>query len=207
MELLQQHGWRLEHVRGSHHILRKQRKHLSVPVHAGRELGIWATEPFAEGGGAQMRRNGKMRAHRTASDGAYYARIIKQRGSYLVEFPDLPGCLTEGESLATALANAREALSGWLFVALTHGDDVPLARAHSGREYHSILPDPDVAVPLAIRTGRRQRGLTPRQVAAALSISLEAYRRLESPRKSNPTLRTLQRLAEILGLELQLKAA
>ncbi len=37
--LLKQHGWRLEHIRGSHHILSKGGKHLSVPVHAGQELG------------------------------------------------------------------------------------------------------------------------------------------------------------------------
>jgi predicted RNA binding protein YcfA (HicA-like mRNA interferase family) len=39
VRLLQQHGWRLEHVRGSHHVLRKGGKHISVPVHAGRDLG------------------------------------------------------------------------------------------------------------------------------------------------------------------------
>ena len=37
--LLQQHGWTLEHIRGSHHILRKDGKTLSVPVHAGKYLG------------------------------------------------------------------------------------------------------------------------------------------------------------------------
>jgi predicted RNA binding protein YcfA (HicA-like mRNA interferase family) len=39
VKLLERHGWRLEHVRGSHHILRKEGKTLSVPVHAGRDLG------------------------------------------------------------------------------------------------------------------------------------------------------------------------
>jgi predicted RNA binding protein YcfA (HicA-like mRNA interferase family) len=39
VKLLQQQGWRLEHVRGSHHILRKGGKLLSVPVHPGRDLG------------------------------------------------------------------------------------------------------------------------------------------------------------------------
>jgi len=155
-----------------------------------------------------MSRNGKVRPMRTVPEGAYYARITRQRGGgYLVEFPDLAGCLTEGDDLAAALANAREALSGWLFVALTHGDDIPSARLRSGRSYHRVVPDMDVGVPLAIRTGRQRRGLTPRQAAAALGVSEAAYRRLESPGKSNPTLKLLERLAEILGLELHLKAA
>ena len=39
VRLLEKHGWRLEHVRGSHHVLRKEGKHLSVPVHAARDVG------------------------------------------------------------------------------------------------------------------------------------------------------------------------
>ena len=39
VKLLESNGWRLEHVRGSHDVLRKDRKQLSVPVHAGKDLG------------------------------------------------------------------------------------------------------------------------------------------------------------------------
>ena len=39
VKLLQKQGWKVEHVRGSHHILRKERKTMSVPVHAGKDLG------------------------------------------------------------------------------------------------------------------------------------------------------------------------
>jgi predicted RNA binding protein YcfA (HicA-like mRNA interferase family) len=39
VRLLERHGWKVQYVRGSDHILRKEGKHLSVPVHAGRELG------------------------------------------------------------------------------------------------------------------------------------------------------------------------
>ncbi len=45
----------------------------------------------------------------------YFARITKQEpGSYLVEFPELKGCLTEGRTLKDAKQNAVEALNGWL---------------------------------------------------------------------------------------------
>lgn len=140
--------------------------------------------------------------------GGYFARVTKQRGGrYLVEFPDLPGCLTEGGTLGVALDNAREALSGWLFVAIKHGDDIPTGRAHRGRGYHRVIPDLDVAVPLVILSARKRRRLTQRQVADALGISQQAYRKLEVPGRSNPTLKTLERLSEVLGLELELKAA
>lgn len=39
VQLLKKHGWALKHVRGSHHILSKNGHHLSVPVHAGKQLG------------------------------------------------------------------------------------------------------------------------------------------------------------------------
>jgi predicted RNA binding protein YcfA (HicA-like mRNA interferase family) len=39
VQLLKQNGWTIDHVRGSHYILSKGGQHLSVPVHAGKELG------------------------------------------------------------------------------------------------------------------------------------------------------------------------
>ena len=138
----------------------------------------------------------------------YYARITRQRdGGYLVEFLDLPGCLTEGMTIRDALDHAREALSGWLFVAIGKGDELPPSRVRRGRGYHLIVPDLDVAIPLAILSARKRRGLTQGQVAGALGISQQAYRKFELPGKSNPTLRSLQRLSELLGLELSMRAA
>jgi len=39
IKLLKQNGWELERVQGSHHIMVKGAKTLSVPVHANRDLG------------------------------------------------------------------------------------------------------------------------------------------------------------------------
>ena len=46
---------------------------------------------------------------------------------YTVEFPDLPGCVTEGDTLAEAIEMAEDAASGWVLVALENGDPVPAA--------------------------------------------------------------------------------
>jgi antitoxin HicB len=46
-----------------------------------------------------------------------YPAIIKYDKAdknYLVEFPDLPGCVTFGRTLEEAKQNAEEALSGYL---------------------------------------------------------------------------------------------
>lgn len=46
-------------------------------------------------------------------------------GGYLIEFPDLPGCLSDGESVGEALANGREALKDWLAAAEELGRVIP----------------------------------------------------------------------------------
>lgn len=35
-------------------------------------------------------------------------------GGYLVEFPDLPGCMADGETIDEAITNARDAMECWL---------------------------------------------------------------------------------------------
>ena len=154
-----------------------------------------------------MSRREKRGAVAETGQSGYYARITKQRGGYLFEFPDLPGCLTEGKTIREALDHGREALSGWLFVAIRKGDEIPPGRVRRGRGYHLIVPDVDVAIPLAILSARKRRGLTQAQVADTLGMSQQAYRKFEVPGKSNPTLRSLRRLSEVLGLELSLRAA
>ena len=45
-------------------------------------------------------------------------------GSYTVIFPDLPGCVTEGDTLAESLLMAADAMAGWLYCAEKHGDTI-----------------------------------------------------------------------------------
>ena len=46
-------------------------------------------------------------------------------GGYVVEFPDLPGCVTEGKNLEDAFENATDAASGWVLDVLEEGNVVP----------------------------------------------------------------------------------
>ncbi len=39
-----------------------------------------------------------------------------ETGYYLAEVPALPGCVSQGETLAQAKANIKEAIVGWLKV-------------------------------------------------------------------------------------------
>lgn len=46
-------------------------------------------------------------------------------GGYLVEYPDLPGCISDGETVDEAIANGIEAKRAWLAVARDEGRSIP----------------------------------------------------------------------------------
>ena len=45
---------------------------------------------------------------------------------YLIEYPDLPGCMSDGETIQEAIANGRDAVRCWIEIARTHGDEIPV---------------------------------------------------------------------------------
>lgn len=58
----------------------------------------------------------------------YFAQFLPSKdghGTYAVDFPDLPGCFTEGDSLPEALDNARECLTGYLKACKKRNEDMP----------------------------------------------------------------------------------
>jgi antitoxin HicB len=134
----------------------------------------------------------------------YYAKIIEQSDAWFVEFPELEGCFTEGETLNEALDNAKEALDGWLASNCDRELSIPEAKNRRGRNYHPIEVDVRVAFPIMLRKARKKRRLSQQQVAERLGVSQQAYAKLETPLKSNPALATIQKLSEALNLEFEL---
>lgn len=56
----------------------------------------------------------------------YRMEIVEDpsEGGYVVSFPDLPGCLTCGETLEQAIANAQDAKRAWFQAALEDGVEI-----------------------------------------------------------------------------------
>ena len=50
-----------------------------------------------------------------------------KEGGYAVEVPDLPGCVTCGDSLAEAIRMGEDAASGWVLTELEEGKEAPAA--------------------------------------------------------------------------------
>ena len=49
----------------------------------------------------------------------------KDEGGFVVSFPDLPGCLTSGETPDAAIQNAVDAKREWLIAAIEDGVEIP----------------------------------------------------------------------------------
>lgn len=56
----------------------------------------------------------------------FYA-CIEKPGAYTVEVPDLPGCVSQGDTLADAILMAIDAASGWVLDELEDGKEIPKA--------------------------------------------------------------------------------
>ena len=61
-----------------------------------------------------------------------YPAIFHDEGTYWVEFPDLEGCVSDGDTLEEAMANAQEAMG--LYLAAILEDEQPLPQASDIKE-------------------------------------------------------------------------
>ena len=82
---------------------------------------------------------------------AYPAIVHAEDGTYWVEFPDLEGCFSDGDSLADAISNAADALGGYLCSLMDRGIDIPEASQakdiDAGSDFVTII----VTEPLAYK--------------------------------------------------------
>lgn len=65
---------------------------------------------------------------------AVFYPYLDGSGGYVVEFPDLPGCVTGGKNLEEAIEMAVDAASGWILDELEEGNQVPQASKYEDVE-------------------------------------------------------------------------
>ncbi len=135
----------------------------------------------------------------------YRARLVRRGQRTVVEFPDCPGCTAHAHPHRDLRAIARNALERWLEARLANGDAPPEPRAASpaipGRPPIAVSVSPLLAIRLQIRWARQERGLSQGDLGELLGVSRQQVALLEAP-NGNPTLKTLERAADALGVEL-----
>lgn len=135
-----------------------------------------------------------------------------EEGGYVVEgVAPLDNIITEGDTYEEALENAREALSGALASMLEHNIPIPrpqtipegVARKKGEVQTVWVAPDPEIISPILVRWAREDAKLTQGELAQRLGTTYQAIQKLERP-GSNPTVKTLNKVAKALGKELEI---
>ncbi|HOF32678.1 MAG TPA: type II toxin-antitoxin system HicB family antitoxin [Spirochaetota bacterium] len=134
----------------------------------------------------------------------YFAKIEfnKEDGVFEVSFPDLPTIHTFGDTKDEALEMAQDALSGYLEVAYKIESKIPKAAEHKGKNLYLIRPSANIALAVILRWEREKRGYSQKEVAEKLGVAYQVYQKIETPKLSNPTLKTLEKLGKIFDLDL-----
>jgi antitoxin HicB len=97
----------------------------------------------------------------------------EEGGGYLITYPDLPGCMSDGETPEEAVVNGREAMKSYLLSCREFGDPIPKpGTVGNTAPIWSGLPEP-LRVRL-LRQAERQKAriedLLPRALDQGLSV-------------------------------------
>ena len=127
----------------------------------------------------------------------YHCNIERDGDMFLVDSPDLPNVLTFGNTHEHALQMAKEALDAVLEAEVAQGLPASPPEYSGG---HPVTVANHIALAIRLRSLRGERSQT--EIASSLGMSYQAYQRLENPRKANPTVKTLEKIAHAYGREL-----
>ena len=133
----------------------------------------------------------------------YIAKINHEEDGFTVEFPDIPGCNTCGDSLEEALTMAKDALDLILEVKLEDKDPLPQSTLteYQKNGFYAIQVNGRLALAYTIFEARR--GKSAASICKKMGIAPQQYK-LEDP-KAGITFATLEKFAKAIGKKLEIK--
>ena len=129
----------------------------------------------------------------------YNCTIEKDGDVYIAQFPDIPYVQTCGFSQEEALAMAKEVLDISLEEDIARENNIPPPSFNEG---YPVAVASHIALCIRLRELRADKSQT--EIANRLGLSYQAYQRLENPRKANPTVKTLEKIARVYGRQLRI---
>jgi len=135
----------------------------------------------------------------------YTAKVFKAEDfGYSVEFPDVPGVYTCGDTVEQCIGYAKEALELMLESVLEDEMVLPeyKTKANESEGLYSIDVDSRLAV--AIEIHEAKKGLKSSAVAKKMEMSPQSFARLMKP-SSNVSVAMLDRYARAVGKKLEIK--
>lgn len=130
----------------------------------------------------------------------YPARYVSEGDCYSLYFIDLPDIVTQGDDREDLIEMAEDALSETLAYMYETDRSIPMpSEGIKGDNIIYIDLDPKIALPVIIRGFRKKAGLTQEEISRKIGIAYTTYQRWEDIERFNPTLKTLKKIAEVLG--------
>ncbi|MBL4818354.1 MAG: type II toxin-antitoxin system HicB family antitoxin [Deltaproteobacteria bacterium] len=130
----------------------------------------------------------------------YHFKAEKEDVGYSAQCVEIPGCITQGDTLKELNQNMKEALE----LVLDELPDskyvapLPNERIRQSKSMHIVSPDPQIALAHMVRYYRIKHKMTQKQIAKKMGFNdIYSYQRLESS-NCNPTLKTILKIKEIL---------
>nr|WP_294506925.1 type II toxin-antitoxin system HicB family antitoxin [uncultured Rhodopila sp.] len=94
---------------------------------------------------------------------------VDEGGGYLIEFPDLPGCMSDGETIEEALINGQDAKTDWIAAMQEAGRPVPPPTGQGSEAYSGkwVLRTPK-SLHRGLAERARQEGVSLNALAVAM---------------------------------------
>lgn len=134
----------------------------------------------------------------------------EEDGRYWVEFPDLPGCLTDGDTLEEAFLMAGDALDCWFDdpnEARPHPTPIAEIKAEEGAVVQLVQPAPYLSegakqyfIEEAIEKGLEERKLNKNQAATILAVDRSYLTHIVNGKKT-PSPDMAKRIGLLLGFD------
>jgi antitoxin HicB len=136
----------------------------------------------------------------------YPARVSRDRaGRYLVTFPDLPRCATDGRTVAEALAEGADALDEAVAHRIAQGLEIPPPSGLK-KGQRAVSLSAQMSAKAALYLALRTAGLSKSGLARRLGVGEAEVRRMLDPRH-NTRLPRLEQALAALGQRLVIHTA
>jgi len=130
----------------------------------------------------------------------YPAKCVNEGDCYSLYFIDFPDIVTQGDDLEDLIKMGEDALAETLTYMYEIDRSIPMpSEGIKGDNIIYINLDPKVALPIIIREFRKEAGLSQEEISREIGVSYTTYQRWENIDKFNPTLKTLNKIANVLG--------
>lgn len=129
----------------------------------------------------------------------YHFKIHKEDGGYWAECLELPGCVTQADTMGQLQFNMKEALN--LYIEEPESSKelaaLPDESIKKAKNIIEVPVDSQIAFAFLVRYFRIKYGLTQQQAANKMGLdTIYSYQRLEAGR-CNPSLKMLSKIKEL----------